>query len=768
VRPTVLLAILLSVSALPDISAAEKVDFSRDVLPLLSDACFACHGPDEENRESELRLDSSAGAFADLGGYRALVPGKPEDSELYRRITSHDASDQMPPPDALRQLSNQEIAVLRDWIQQGAEWEVHWSFTPPVKPPLPKWSGSEIFDNPIDHFVGVRLEQEGLSFSPPADKATLIRRATLDLTGLPPSPSEIDAFLKNESPDAWNDLLDRLMDSERYGEHMAVAWLDAARYADTDGYQNDRYRYQWVWRDWVIQAFNQNMPFDQFTIEQLAGDLLPDPTFMQQVATGFNRNHRINSEGGSIPDEWLVEYVVDRVDTLGTVWLGLTVQCARCHDHKYDPISQREYYQLYATFHQNDEWGLGPNNGNSPPFVNVPKSWPDLSPKENRAAVPASPEIKVTQTSVPRPQPGDKNTVMVMHDRAEPRTTNLLKRGVYNQPDTSEELHPDVPSSLGEWPASAPRNRLGLAHWLTDPSHPLTARVMVNRIWQSLFGSGLVRTSEDFGIQGERPENQELLDWLAVTFVESGWDIQHMYRLIMTSRTYQQSSAVTEELQERDPENRLLARGPRVRLSAQEMRDLALAASGLLVEKIGGPSVYPYMPPKIWSSMSNNKYKQDHGDALYRRSLYTYWRRTIPPPTMMAFNAAERDVCLVRKPRIVTPQQALAMMNNITFVEAARIMAERVLREGGTETSERLSYAFQLATADLPDDEELKMLSEAHTRFTDHFTNHTEAAEELLSMGEKERDTSLNIVEVAAFAMTCNTILNLDQTAVKD
>jgi Protein of unknown function (DUF1553)/Protein of unknown function (DUF1549)/Planctomycete cytochrome C len=749
-------------------SLDDRVHFGRDVLPILSNTCFACHGPDAAQRDSELRLDVATSVFADLGGYHAVVPGDPEQSELFRRIVHEDADTRMPPEETVPQLTKHDIDVIRKWIEQGAEWETHWAFVSPKKPALPVSENAVPPPNGIDRFATARLATEGLQLSAEAAKTTLIRRVTLDLTGLPPTLPEIDAFLADAGDDAWEKVVDRLLQSPRYGEHMAVAWLDAARYADTDGYQNDRIRYQWVWRDWVIKAFNDNMPFDQFTIEQLAGDLLPNPTFRQQVATGFNRNHRINSEGGSIPEEWLVEYVVDRVDTLGTVWLGLTVQCARCHDHKYDPISQKEYYQLFATLHQNDEWGLGPNNGNSPPFVTVPKSWPDLTAKQNIAQPPETPTIKVTQTSVPRPQPGGPDTVMVMHERDDPRTTYLLKRGVYNQPDTSEKLRPDVPVSLGRWPADTARNRLGLAKWLVDPSHPLTARVTVNRIWQSLFGTGIVRTSEDFGIQGEAPSHPELLDWLAVTFVENGWDVKDLYRLIVTSHTYRQSSGTTPELLERDPDNRLLSRGPRVRLSAQVTRDLALFVSGLLVEKVGGPSVHPYMPPGIWSSMSNNKYKQDHGESLYRRSMYTYWRRTIPPPTMMAFNAVDRDLCQVRKPRIITPQQALALMNNITFVEAARCMAERVLQEGGESDDSRLSFGFRLSTGEFPGDEDLVLLSDALDTFRRDFRSQPKRAASLLTVGEAPRNDKLDVIEVASYAMVANLLLNLDQTVTKE
>jgi hypothetical protein len=549
---------------------------------------------------------------------------------------------------------------------------------------------------------------------------------------------------------------------------MARPWLDAARYADTDGYQNDRTRYMWPWRDWVIMALNENMPFDQFTIEQLAGDMLPNATLFQQIATGFGRNHRINSEGGSIPEEWAVEYVVDRVDTLGTVWLGLTVSCARCHDHKYDPLTQRDYYRLFAFFNNVPEWGLGPNNGNSPPFIAFPKSWPHLSDVENRMIPPAPYELVTTQTSVVRPKPGGPETVMVMHELSESRETYLLKRGQYNQPDKSEVLQPGVPASLSGAERPALVNRLDLAKWLVDPSNPLTARVIVNRYWQMFFGTGLVGTSENFGVQGESPSHPALLDWLATEFIRRAWDVKAMHRLIVTSATYQQSSAAHDRLLSRDPENRLLARGPRVRLSAHEIRDQALAVGGLLSDKIGGESVKPYMPPDIWSSISNNKYKQDRGESLYRRSLYTYWRRTIPPPTMMTFNAAEREVCLVRKGHTNSPLQALTLMNNITFVEASRLMAERILRDGGGTLDEQIKYGFRLGTARHPSSSELNLLRDVYREFLRKYEIDRGAADKLLTVGEFPRAEGVGSVQLAAMTMLASTIMNLDEAVTKE
>ena len=764
----VALCVLLTVASIAPAAEPSPIDFGRDVLPILTDKCLHCHGQDEAARQAELRLDVHEDVLADRGGYHVIVPGKVAESELVRRLASVDPDERMPPPDATRQLTPAEIEVLRRWVQEGASWSKHWAFEPPVRMALPEVSDSVWTSNEIDHFVLARLEREQLSPASRATKETLIRRVTLDLTGLPPTPDETDAFLADASPDAYERVVDRLLMSPRYGEHMARPWLDAARYADTDGYQNDRLRYMWPWRDWVIRALNENMPFDQFTIEQLAGDMLPDATLYQQIATGFCRNHRINSEGGSIPAEWAVEYVVDRVDTVGTVWLGLTVGCARCHEHKYDPLSQQDYYELFAFFNSVPEWGLGPNNGNSPPFITLPKSWPHLSPAENRLIEPAPYELVTTQTSVVRPKPGSPQTVMVMHELPTPRPTYLLQRGQYNQPDKSRVLEPAVPESLGQLPAGVPRNRLGLARWLVHSKNPLTARVIVNRYWQMFFETGLVKTSENFGIQGEPPSHPALLDWLATEFIRRDWDVKGIQRLIVSSATYQQASDITPQLLQRDPDNRLLARGPRFRQAAHVIRDQALAISGALTEQQGGASVKPYMPPGIWRAISNNKYQQDKGPKLYRRSLYTYWRRTIPPPTMMTLNAAEREVCIVRKPITNSPLQALTLMNNVVFVEASRLLAERMLRDGGDTLDEQVAFGFRLATARRPDSREQELLRDAYHLLHWKYQNDADAAAKLLSVGEYPRDKSLDAQQLAAMTMVASTILNLDEVVTRE
>ena len=740
------------------VGVAEDIDFARDIRPILSDACYTCHGPDPEARETELRLDDRKSVIDS----NVLSSG-----EMLLRLQSSDPHEQMPPPDSNRVLASDDRLKLIAWLKAGGNWpedDRHWAFIPPLRPNLPSVEKSDWPHNAIDHFVLTRLAHSGLEPSKPADKATLLRRVTFDLTGLPPTIAELDAFLADDSADAYEHAVDRLLASERYGEHMALDWLEASRYADTDGYQNDRLRYMWVWRDWLIRALNENMPFDQFVTEQMAGDLLPNRNFYTQVATGFNRNHRINSEGGSIPDEWIVEYVADRVETMGTMFLGLTLTCSRCHDHKYDPITQRDFYSLFAFFNNIAEAGLGPNNGNSPPFIPVPKSWPNLSEEEAKFVEPEPVKIKVVQTSVPRPQPGSPQTVMVLHELKEPRTTYRLIRGKYDQPDRSEELSPAVPKVIGGWKNDWPENRLGLANWLVDPENPLTARVTVNRIWQHYFGVGLVKTSENFGVQGEMPSHPELLDWLATEFVESGWNVKALHKRIVMSATYRQSSVANNKLLRRDPENRLLARGPRRRLSPFAIRDAALFQSGLLVEEIGGPSVKPYMPPGIWKSISNAKYVQDKGDKLYRRSMYTYWRRTVPPPTMMAFNAAARETCIVRSDHTTTPLQALTMLNNVTFVESARFLAERMLRQDADDPAERIRWAFRLVTSREPRKDEVNVLADDFSAYLKEFRADPSSAKKLLTIGEKPYDAKLDVPALAAYTLVANTMLNLDES----
>ena len=1003
---------------------ADDINYNRDIRPILSDKCFYCHGPDSKHREADLRLDVEEAAHDS-----AIVAGDPDDSELIARITSDDEDLRMPPAESGKTLSNEDIELLRRWIEQGAKYQGHWSFTQPTRPALPEVKQADWIRNAIDHFVLARLEVGGLKPSRAADKATLIRRVSLDLTGLPPTPEEVDAFLSDLSPQAYEKVVDRLLKSDRYGESMALVWLDAARYADTNGYQSDRERKMWIWRDWVINAYNANMPFDQFTIEQIAGDMLPNATIDQKIASGFNRNHRINSEGGVIPEEYRVEYVIDRVSTTGTVWLGLTLGCARCHSHKFDPISQKEFYQLFSYFNNVPENGRDGNQGNAVPMITVPipemqpkveaarqevtklkeqlntdtdalrtehEAWekrqiaeldrqqepsmwslvtvdeakannnvtlqrledhsylatgptpanatytitlkpgkcsitgvrlealrhanmtqgglsrsvngnfvltefevlrhtPDMNepqrvkiasaiadhsqdrhpianaidgkpstgwailgrPKpEDRIAVftfqqPLESTVETTlivrlkhdsqfaahaigrfrlsATSASKPAlegngglpseivaalktPKNKRsdaqqqrlakyhreisatlkplrtqlaaakkrldditkrsttTVMVMQEMETPRQAFFLNRGQYDQP--GEEVQPGLPASLGALPDGVPNNRLGFAHWLVDPNNPLTARVAVNRYWQMYFGAGLVRTASDFGAQGEWPSHPELLDWLAVEFIESGWNVKAIQKIIVMSATYRQSSQVTSELKRRDPDNRLLARGPRFRLNGFAIRDQALAVSGLLVEKLGGPSVYPYQPAGMWSDVagraSGMAYKQSTGDDLYRRSMYTFWKRTVAPPTMIIFDASGREACNVSRNATNTPLQSLATLNDVQFVEAARFLAERMMLEGGETAAERLTYGWRLALVRRPHDIELKRLVAGYEHHLSRFRKDPKSAEALLSTGDKPRNSTPDATEHAALTAMANVILNLDETVTKE
>jgi hypothetical protein len=741
------------------------VSFAADVRPILASKCWNCHGPDKGTRKGDLRLDTREHADHVLTADGDAAPS------LLERIVADDPDIKMPPATAKKPLSKVEIGILTRWLKQGAAFEQHWAFLSPTRSTPPQVTHVAAVRNPIDRFIIARLESEGLAPSAAADRETLIRRLSLDLTGIPPTIIEVDRFVADTSANAYEKLIDRLQKSARYGEHMAVSWLDASRYADTDGYQNDRYRYMHVWRDWVVLALNDNKPYDEFLIEQIAGDMLPEATLKQQIATGFCRNHRINSEDGSIPQEWHVENVVDRVDTLGTAILGLTIGCARCHDHKYDPLTTKEYYQLFAFFNNVPEWGVGPNNGNSPPFIQVPDSWPDLSPDENVAQVPEPLQLRRARkekgNGLKRPQAGSKNTVMVMHEMATRRPTYLLARGQFNTPDKSQVLTPDVPRSLNGFSDEPPRDRLGLAKWLVHPRHPLTARVAVNRMWQQFFGTGLVKTAENFGTQGELPSHPKLLDWLAVQFVESGWNVKALQKLILMSATYRQSSRTTPTLNQRDPENRLLARGPRFRMHPFALRDSMLASSGLLVEKFGGPPAKPYMPAKIWRSISNNKYQQDTGQQLYRRSVYTFWRRTIPPPNMVNFNSAEREVCVVRKDRTNTPLQALTLMNNVTFVESSRFLAERMMRHSGDDPA-AIEFGFRQLVARRPTSAELTLLQDAYESFLNKYRGSTDAALELLGVGEKPRDETLDPIRHAAMTMTTSLMMNLDEAITKE
>jgi len=1017
-----LVALLFSASA-PAARADGKIDFNRDVRPILSDKCFACHGPDKGNLKAKLRLDLP-GAAVKQG---VLVPGKPGESELVRRIHAAEAREIMPPPHTNKTLTAAEKQILKKWIAEGGESKAHWAFTPPLRPPLPAVKRVAWPRNPADRFILARLEAEGLAPTEEASKTALLRRVTLDLTGLPPTLAEVEAFLKDTSAEAYAKVVDRLLQSPRYGEHMARYWLDAARYGDTHGMHLDNYREMWPYRDWVIRSFNNNLPFNRFILEQMAGDLLPGATLDQTVATGFLRCHVTTSEGGTIEEEAYVRNTVDRVDTNGVVFLGLTVGCARCHDHKFDPVSQKEYYQLFAFFNNIDGGALDGNAKEHAPVARIatPEQAAALAKMQQRLvalqqdiakavaqvkydsavdaklpeeaplgdyvwlddALPAGVKAEVGGANLPwnfvgKPEPvysgskaikltatdlqqvvlaqakpglrvgsGDKlfayvyldpkrppreimlqwhtdgwkhraywgeniipwgadnsperramgklpaagqwvrleveaskvgikpgavingwaftqhggtaywdrgglvtrlpqgdrpydtlsawigaqravkgvglpkplqkivaldrakrteaqkkellkyfletaysgthtivaplqqqltaltkekeaiekqtPTTLVFKERADARPAYILKRGEYDQKGVKVDR--DTPNFLPPLPKDAPRNRLGFARWLIDPAHPLTARVAANRLWQQFFGTGLVKTAEDFGSQGELPSHPELLDWLAVQFVEDGWDVKQMVKRLVTSAAYRQSAKVTTDRLTKDPANRLLSRGPRFRLDAEVLRDQALFVSGLLVERVGGPSVRPPQPQGLWEAVAftgsnTGKFVADKGlEKVHRRSMYTFWKRTSHPPQMGTLDAPSRESCTVRRERTNTPLQALLLMNEQLFVEASRALAERTLREAGGDRDARLRHLFRLVTARTPDEVEMGILRDTLTEHLTRFRADPKGAEQLVRVGESQPGPAVNVQELAAWTMLGNLVLNLDE-----
>jgi hypothetical protein len=806
-----LLALLLGGFSPSAGQAGPRIDFAREIRPILSENCFRCHGPDAEERKAKLRLDTREGAFGKLrSGGSAIVPGDAKKSELIARITAADPAERMPPAKFNKHLTPSQIDLLRRWIDQGADWSEHWAFVPPRRPVLPAVRHKDWPRNGVDYFILARLEREGVQPSPEAERGTLIRRLTLDLTGLPPTPAEVDAFVADKKPGAYERVVDRLLNSPHFGERLAVDWLDAARFADTHGYHIDAGRDMSRWRAWVIDAFNRNMPFDQFTVEQLAGDLLPDATPAQRIASGFNRNHMINFEGGAIPQEYHNAYIVDRVNTTTTVWLGLTIACAQCHDHKYDPISQKEYYQLYAFFHNVPESGLDGSKGNAAPMLKIPTGTQQQTLEElGRQVQQADRELTSAAGDAARAKQATERlaklkkekeqienrlaSTMVMQEMQPPRDTFVLVRGQYDK--FGDKVKAGVPAALPPFPTGAPANRLGLAKWLVDPGHPLTARVTVNRFWQMVFGTGLVKTAEDFGAQGEPASHPELLDWLAVEFREpsaaplgvggkSTWNVKGIIRLLVTSATYRQAARVTPELLARDGDNRLFARGPRFRLQAEFIRDQALAVSGLLNRDIGGPSVSPYQPAGLWQELaartdsknwSAQFFVQSHGKDLYRRSMYTFWKRTSPPPQMITFDAPDREVCTVRRSRTNTPLQALVLMNDPTYVEASRKLAERMMTEpvgrisnpSHTMTEERIVFAFRLATARYPSTREVAVLKRIYDKQLAAYRQDMKAVMQLLAVGESPRNEQLQPAELAAWTIVASVILNLDETVTK-
>ena len=817
---------------LVSVRGGEEIRFNRDIRPLLSENCFHCHGPAEEGRKADLRLDTAEGAYAEHDGIRAIVPGKPDISEAIIRIHSDDPDDVMPPPDSNFRLTDKQKDLLAAWIREGAPYEGHWSFTPPSK----KADGP--MRDVIDRSIRSGLKKAGLRRSGSADRETLIRRLSLDLRGLPPSIDEIDAFLKDRKRGAWERLVDRMLASPECAERLALDWLDVARFADTNGYSIDDHRDMWIWRDWLIRAFMENKPYDTFVIEQLAGDLLPDATPLQKVATGFLRNSMNTHEGGTIPAEYRVAYIADKIDTVSSTFLGLTMKCAQCHDHKYDPITMVDYYRFYAFFNSATEKGAGAKNGNTQPFITVDPildnadvitrmrqerldrlnriraNLPELDPigfeawqrkmlanaggtdaklleilrktptdrtadevgKVNAAflettTLPAKRldksigiEVNILKKQL---EAGASSTAMIM-DMPGKNEAPMLDRGQYDKP--GEVVAAGIPAVFGTLPEGEPATRLALAKWIVADENPLTARVAVNRYWQLIFGQGIVRTAEDFGAQGEWPSHPELLDSLAVKFRESGWDIKGLLKEIVMSETYQQASDISPKQLEKDPANRLLARGARGRLPAELIRDNALAIGGLLDPTIGGPSVYPEQPDDLWRQVSHfgygaftaQAYYPDSGSATARRSMYTFQKRTAPPPAMAIFDAPTRETCTVRRLNTNTPLQALVMLNDPQFMKASRALADRMRREGGETAEAQIAYAFRLATARFPESKEKAILVKAFERERKRFRDDQIAAQEVLGvlLGQADPDQAARI-------MVASTLLNLSETITR-
>ena len=822
---------------------AEGIQFNRDIRPILSENCFYCHGQDGNKRKADLRLDVRDVAVQ-IG---AIIPGDTAKSPLVNRINSSDPGELMPPSNSDRRLSEEQKTLLEHWVADGAQYQDHWAFVAPTRPSEPQVRDRSWPKNAIDHFVLAKLESMGVSPSPEADRATLIKRLSIDLTGLPPTPEEVKAFIADERDDAYEQLVVRLLGSQHYGERMVLSWLDAARYADSNGFQQDGDTWQWIWRDWVVRALNEDLPFDLFTLWQLAGDLLPDATLDQKIASGFNRNHLLNGEGGAIPEEQRFVNLFDRMDTTATTWLGLTMTCAQCHDHKYDPITQHDYYSFMDAFNRVPEKGTPQRQSArirvAAPFIELPTQenkeriarfeeqiadieqevrpaielayadWrlnaSDILPSEESDlperlnSLLEKPEsklnddekknletelrkyfdekvIRTLDQKVTRKEELDQlkkdlanyrgdqiPRVMVMSDER-PRKTHVLNRGAYLSP--LDEVSFDTPAFLPPLPEDAPKNRLGLARWLVSPEHPLTARVQVNRMWQHCFGTGIVKTSEDFGVQSEYPIHMDLLDWLAVEFQEAGWSMKHMHRLIVTSATYRQSSRLTDWHREHDLNNRLYARASRFRMPAMLLRDWALAASGLLVKSIGGAPVYPYQPNNVWEALAITKerdftYPASSGEDLYRRSLYTFWRRTVQPTNM--FNSSNRQTCKVGQSITSTPLHALTMLNDPTWVEAARVLAGQCMKQHRSVDGQ-LTEAFYRVLCRPPSADDLDRLQIAYHRQLDINEEDLTASESLLAVGSMPRDNMLDAKCHAALAAVCLGILNFDESLTRE
>jgi hypothetical protein len=772
------LAVICGMLPLTALAADARLDFNRDIRPILSNHCFKCHGPDAAERKggtNGLRLDVAEGATEDLGGYAAIVPGQPEASELWKRITASDPAVRMPPQGSGKQLSAGEIERLREWIRQGAPYARHWSYEPPVRPPVPAVRDTAWPRNDIDRFLLARLEREGLSPQPEADRYTLIRRVSLDLIGLPPTWDEVQQFVHDDHPDAYQQLVERLLRHPAYGEHWARMWLDLARYADSAGYADDPPRTIWAYRDYVIRAFNQNLRFDQFTIEQIAGDLLPNPTEDQLIATAFHRNTLTNNEGGTSDEEFRNVAVVDRVNTTLAVWMGTTINCAQCHNHKYDPISQEEFFRIFAIFNQSQDADLRDES----PLLEI---WQPAD-RARRDALqlrleellkadgePPSAAVAVELVRLRRElaQLKPVTTVPVMRElpQNKQRRTHIQRRG--NFLDLDREVEPGVPAAFHPLPEGLPPNRLALALWLVDRRNPLTARVMVNRLWEQIFGTGIVATSEEFGSQGDLPSHPELLDWLAVEFMDSGWDIQHVLKLLVTSAAYRQSSKVTPDLAQRDPDNRLLARGPRFRMSAEMIRDQALAISGLLSPKMFGPPVKP-MQPKLGVNAafgSGIDWQTSEGEDRYRRALYTTWRRSNPYPSMATFDAPNREVCTLRRTRTNTPLQALVTLNDPVYLEAAQALARKIGQAEGS-TADKATAGWQWTLSRPPTPAERDRVVALFEAARSRLAALPDQARKLATQPLGAPPEGFDVVDLAAWTVVANALLNLDEVFMR-
>ena len=739
-------------TAMPDV-----IDYNYHIRPIFSDRCFKCHGPDANKRKAGLRLDTPEGAYAafkDNPSMHAIVPGHPESSDVFQRLITKDTSLLMPTPSSHLSVSKHEIDLIEKWIKQGAVYKPHWAFIKPVKAALPEADENWV-RNPIDYFVYAKMAEKSLKPSPEASKEQKLKRVSLDLTGLPPSLEMQDRFLKDNSPQAYEKIVNELLGSKHYGEKMSVQWLDLARYADSHGYQDDGLRTMWPWRDWVIHAFNSNYSYAKFVTWQLAGDLLPRPSKEMLLATGFNRNHKITQEGGVIDEEYRVEYVNDRTNTFSKSFLALTFECARCHDHKYDPISQKDYYSTYAFFNQVPEKGL---------FGTIDASFAD-PPNMNIT----SKDVQSILTFIHKKDTASVD-VMVMADSSKRRPTYVLSRGNYDMP--GPEVGVGIPKSILPYSASKyGQNRLGLARWLLEPQNPLTSRVFVNRLWTQIFGRGIVKTVGDFGMQGELPTHPELLDWLAVDFQSHGWNIKRLVKQMVMSATYQQASTVTSSAQQVDPENIYLSRMSRIRIPAEQIRDQVLASAGILNEEIGGPSVKTYQPKGLWEVATSGRgslmnYIQDHNQDLYRRGMYVFIKRTVPPPTMLIFDASNRDQCEVQRGRTNTPLQALVMMNDPHVLESSRVLASQFSREKGS-IDEKLTRAFRRIVCRAPNEKELAMLKKYYAAEQASCTQNPKKVQKLMKIGEYKQDKATVTGSTAAMMLTIQLIYNMEEAIMR-